>query len=201
MSLTREEWAARYRDEDTPWNHGEAHPEVRRLIAAGEFPLPEGGRRALVPGCGPAHDACAIAELGFTVTGIDYTTEARDLGGPALEALGGQLLCEDALKHTPAEPYDLLFEHTFLCAIDPAERVRYGELVRRSLRPGGLLVVIVFPVDRPLEEGGPPFTLTLEDMREVLGASFELRSHSRVECTREGREWREELAVFERIAD
>jgi SAM-dependent methyltransferase len=201
LSLTREEWAERYRDEDTPWNHGDPHPEVRRLIAAGEFPLPEGGRRALVPGCGPAHDACAIAKLGFTVTGIDYTTEARDLGASALEELGGQLLCEDALEHTPAEPYDLVFEHTFLCAIDPADRGRYGELVTRALRPGGLLVVIVFPVDRPREEGGPPFTLTIEDMHEVLGAAFKLRSHSPIECTREGREWREDLAVFERMED
>ena len=201
MSLTREEWAARYREEDTPWNHGDPHPEVRRLIAAGEFPLPEGGGRALVPGCGPAHDACAIAKLGFMVTGIDYTTEARDLGAPALEELGGQLLCEDALEHTPSEPYDLVFEHTFLCAIDPALRVRYGELVTRALRPGGLLVVIVFPVDRPREEEGPPFTLTIEDMHEVLGAAFLLRSHSPIECTREGREWREDLAVFERIED
>lgn len=154
-----------------------------------------------MPGCGPAHDACAIAKLGFTVTGIDYTTEARDLGASALEELGGQLLCEDALEHTPAEPYDLVFEHTFLCAIDPADRGRYGELVTRALRPGGLLVVIVFPVDRPREEGGPPFTLTIEDMHEVLGAAFKLRSHSPIECTREGREWREDLAVFERMED
>jgi len=200
LSLTREEWAERYREEDTPWNHGDPHPEVARLLAAGEFPFPEHGRRALVPGCGPAHDACAIAEAGFTVTGIDYTTEARDLGRAALEASGGELLCEDALAHEPPEPYDLVFEHTFLCAIDPADRARYGEMAARALRPGGLLVAIVFPVDRPRDEEGPPFTLTLEDLKQVLGASFELRSHSDIECTREGREWREELAVFERVA-
>ncbi|HIG53308.1 MAG TPA: SAM-dependent methyltransferase, partial [Candidatus Handelsmanbacteria bacterium] len=80
MSLTREEWAERYRVEDTPWNHGDPHPEVRRLLAAGEFPFPESGRRALVPGCGPGHDACAIARAGFHVTGIDYTREAQALG-------------------------------------------------------------------------------------------------------------------------
>jgi len=200
LSLTREEWAARYREEDTPWNHGDPHPEVARLLAIGEFPFPERGRRALVPGCGPAHDACAIAKLGFTVTGIDYTTEAGDLGRKALEASGGELLCEDALAHEPPEPYDLLFEHTFLCAIDPSDRPKYGEMAARVLRPGGLLVAIVFPVDRPRGEEGPPFTLTLEDMGEVLGVSFELRSHSEIERTREGREWREELAVFERSA-
>ena len=201
MSFTREDWGARYIAKDTPWDHGDPHPEVRRLLDAGEFPFPDEGRRVLVPGCGPAHDACAIAELGFTVTGIDYTTEARDLGAPALEELGGRLLCEDALAHEPEEPYDLIFEHTFLCAIDPSLRPRYGEMVARSLRPGGLLVVIVFPVDRPREEVGPPSTLTLEDLKQVLGESFQLRSHSDVQCKRAGREWLEELAVFERLID
>jgi SAM-dependent methyltransferase len=199
LSLTREEWAERYREEDTPWNHGDPHPEVRRLLAAGEFPFPEDGRRALVPGCGPAHDACALARAGFTVTGIDYTREASDLGAAALAATGGSFLCEDALEHQPKEAYDLLFEHTFLCAIDPLERSKYGEMAARVLRQGGLLVAIVFPVDRPREEEGPPFTLTLEDLREVLGAAFELHSHSEIQARREGREWLEELAVFERV--
>ena len=200
LSYTRDDWAARYREEDTPWDHGDPHPEVRRLTSVGEFPTHSTGRRALVPGCGPAHDACAIAKLGFNVTGIDYTTEARDLGAAALEALGGEFRCEDALAFTPAERYDLVFEHTFLCAIDPSLRSSYGEMISRVLRPGGLFVVIVFPVNRPREEGGPPFALNLDDVREVLGSSFELRSHSPIECTREGREWREELAVFERGA-
>ena len=201
MSFTREEWGARYNAKDTPWDHGDPHPEVRRLIAAGEFPFPDEGRRVLVPGCGPAHDARAIAEEGYQVTGIDYSTEIAEAAEATLAAGGGRFLCEDALADEPEEPYDLIFEHTFLCAIDPALRPRYGELVARSLRPGGLLVVIVLPVDRPREEEGPPSTLTIDDLTELLGGAFRLRSHDGIQSRREGREWLEELAVFERLTD
>jgi SAM-dependent methyltransferase len=198
MSFSKEEWGARYLAEDTPWNHGDPHPEVRRLIAAGEFPFPSSGNRALVPGCGPAHDARAIAEQGYLVTGVDYSEEVSELAVASLTACGGQFLCEDALAHDPEEPYDLIFEHTFLCAIDPSMRPLYAEMVSRVLRPGGLLVVIVFPVDRPREEEGPPSTLTIDDLTLLLGDSFVLRSHADIQNKRAGREWLEELAVFER---
>lgn len=198
MSFSREEWGARYLSEDTPWDHGDPHPEVRRLIAAGEFPFPASGRRALVPGCGPAHDARAIALEGYEVTGVDYSEEVAAAATATLASCGGEFLCEDALLHDPEEPYDLIFEHTFLCAIDPSMRPQYAEMASRVLRPGGLLVVIVFPVDRPREEEGPPSTLTIDDLNELLGDSFTLRSHSEIQDKREGREWLEELAVFER---
>ncbi|MDE0890558.1 MAG: methyltransferase domain-containing protein [Planctomycetota bacterium] len=198
MNYSKEDWGARYLAKDTPWNHGDPHPEVRRLIAAGEFPFPESGNRVLVPGCGPAHDARAIAEEGYEVTGVDFSEEVTPLATATLNGCGGKFLCEDALAHDPKEPYDLVFEHTFLCAIDPSLRPRYAEMISRVLRPGGLLAIIVFPVDRPREEEGPPSTLTIDDLTELLAGSFVLRSHAAVQSGRAGREWVEEFAVFER---
>jgi thiopurine S-methyltransferase len=51
--------------------------------------------------------------------------------------------------------YDLILEHTFFCALDPAYRQRYVSQMAALLKPGGKLVGLLF--DFPLTEKGPPF--------------------------------------------
>ena len=52
------DWEERYRQADTPWDKGVAHPAVVRWLA--EHPGRMTGA-VLVPGCGLGHDARAIA--------------------------------------------------------------------------------------------------------------------------------------------
>jgi SAM-dependent methyltransferase len=193
-------WSDRYLAGNTPWDHGAPHPELERLIEEGALAPPRRGVRALVPGCGRGHDALALAAVGWSVTAIDFAPEASEGVGPALASQGGEVLLEDALAHEPSAPYDLLWEHTFFCAIEPKLRPRYGEMAARVLRPGARLVALVFPVGKGVETGGPPWGTSLRDLESALAPGFLLRGSDEVLCPIAERSWREELAVFERSA-
>lgn len=200
MSPDADSWSARYQAGNTPWDHGGPHPELERLLEAGALAPPRPGARALVPGCGRGHDAAALAAAGWHVTGLEFAPEAREAAAAALAPFGGEVLLEDALEHRPQEPYDLLWEHTFLCAIEPERRGDYGLLAARVLRPGGRLVALVFPVGKELEAGGPPWGLSLGDLERALASDFLLRVADPAERSIPERSWGEELAVFERAA-
>ena len=164
------DWAGRYRDQDTPWDLGRAHPELLRRLVAGEL-APFDGGRALVAGCGRGYDALALAEAGWQVTAVDLVPlETPSLR--KLEELGGCFEVRDALAFRAEESFDLVFDHTFFCAIQPQERASFGEMVRSVTGPGSVVVSLVFPFDKPLEDGGPPFGFQAADLQEALGASF-----------------------------
>lgn len=188
------DWAARYREDDIPWDQGRAHPELDRLIEYGHLDLP--GGTALVPGCGNGHDALALARAGWKVTALDFAEEPVASLAPQLEAHGGEARVEDAFEHRGQ--YDLLFEHTFFCAIDPSDRPRWGEFAARNLKPGGRLVMILVPVGKPAEDGGPPFGVDQDAVTEVLGERFLLRIADPCERVIGKRSYPEHLLVFER---
>ncbi|MEZ5979457.1 MAG: methyltransferase domain-containing protein [Planctomycetota bacterium] len=191
-----ESWSDRYRAKDTPWDIGAPHPELARRIANGDLRPRREGATALVPGAGYGHDALALAEAGFVVTAVDLAPETHGDVARRLESAGGRFLHQDVLGYE-GEIFDLVFDHTFFCAIEPAERGRWGRFVRRVLAPGGRLVAIVFPSGKPRENGGPPYTSEVEDMVAVLPKDLELMSVEPVGAPLPRREWREWWAVFE----
>lgn len=198
MSLELEDWAQRYHSGDTPWDLGAAHPElIARLAAGGLAPLGE-RRRALVGGAGRGHDGLALARAGWQVTAIDFVDATDGALARELTALGGEFRGEDALSHGAPGVFDLIFEHTFFCAIDPAARPRWGEFVRRSLAPEGRLCVLVFPVGKSASEGGPPYGTTTEDLLAALGPEFVAKIDEPVSRRAERRSWSERWAEFAR---
>jgi len=174
MTFSTADWSQRYQSGDTPWDLGGPHPELSARIAAGLVPSGDGQRRALVPGCGRGHDALALAEAGWLVTAIDVVDPTGGELGAALARKGGEYRVEDALAHVPRRAYDLMFEHTFFCAIDPSLRARWGELAARALGPHGRLCALLFPVGKPASDGGPPFGVTLPQLLEVLPGTFQV---------------------------
>ncbi len=191
------DWAGRYKAGETRWDLGGAHPELLRRIAAGEL-APRNGRRAWVPGCGRGHDLVALASAGWCVTGLDIVEDLRGMVEPGCVASGGRFLLGDALLNAPPEPVELIFDHTFFCALPPTRRAEFGVWARSVLAPGGQLCSLVFPADRPRELGGPPFPMTTADLAEALGGSFALLLDEAVDEAGAGRAWRERWAIFER---
>lgn len=166
------DWSERYRTLDTPWNLGGAHPELVRRLGTLE-PVPRDGcRDALVAGCGHGHDALALAGAGFVVTAVDIVHDLRDHLEEKLAALGGRFVVSDALA-LEGETFDVVFDHTFFCAIDPSMRADWGAMIRRVLRPGGVLMSIVYPFSKPMEAGGPPWGVSTDAIGTALGAEFE----------------------------
>ncbi len=71
------------------------------------------------------------------------------------------------------EPFDMLFDHTFFCALHPEDRPAFGDMARRLVGPGGLVCSIVFPAGKELDAGGPPWGMSAADLSEALGNEFE----------------------------
>lgn len=189
-------WAERYDAGDTPWDIGEPHGEILRRIATGEL-APRGAGRALVPGCGRGHDALALARAGWSVVGVDFAPGLGAELGPRLAELGGEYVEGDALS-LERGTFDLVLEHTFHCALPPEERPRWAALMRRSVAPGGDLAVLIFPGDKPLADGGPPYRTVATELGELLGEGFELVADEPAQVTRESRQWLERWARFRR---
>jgi methyl halide transferase len=194
---TPSDWKARYDNENTPWDRGIPHPELAERIARGELAPPFDGARALVPGAGRAHDALALAEAGWRVTAVDFVSELAEEVSAALAPLGGEFVACDALAFE-GEPYELVWEHTFLCAIHPEQRAAWGAMMRRNLAPNGRIAAIIFPANKPAENGGPPYGYGVEEMMAALGEEFVLEDSVVLESKLMGRDWMEIFASIKR---
>ena len=131
-----------------------------------------------MPGCGSGYDVAALAKTSFApiVTGLDIAPEAieraRSLGladtvpGTSTSTStstipGTTLICGDFFTH-PLDPFDLVFDYTFFCALPPAMRGRWGERTAALVKPGGRLLTLAFPLapdETALDPAakGPPF--------------------------------------------
>lgn len=200
MNLDSAGWGERYRAADTPWDLGGAHPELLARLAE-ELAVPKdarAGRRALVAGCGRGHDALALSDAGWRVIAVDFVDPSGGELDRRLRERGGEFRRADALSLDVDAPFDLIFEHTFFCAIDPARRADWGSSMRRALAVGGRLAALVFPVDKPEAEGGPPFGVSVAQIQAALGADFELAVDEAARRTVSRRTWPERWAVWRR---
>jgi len=164
--------------------------------APGASALPPSGDapRVAVPGCGRGHDARLLAKWGYQVVGFDFAeaaiTEAR--ARAAAEGSAARFERRDVftLGDDHVEAFDAVWEYTCFCAIDPARRADYVEVVRAVLKPGGALLGCFYP----LREGGdgPPFPVTLVEVERLLAPGFRVReSHPPAASAerRRGLEW------------
>lgn len=197
MTIDPVDWDAAYAAAATPWDLGEPVPLLIEALVDGLLGVPGS---ALVPGCGRGYDAGALAEAGWRTVGVDLAPHAVDEATAAYPtvtfALGDALDPDVALTRTGG-PVDLLWDHTFFCALPPGLRPRYGELVRAVLKPGRLLASAVFPLDRP-DDAGPPYRYVPEHMEEVIGDGFE-RIHLGPPVASMVPQWHRRLAIWRRV--
>lgn len=150
----------------TPWDLGKPTPILQQLHQMGA--LPKG--RALVPGCGMGYDVVSIACPERYVVGIDISeialNRAVQLFSSSPNANHFIFLKEDFFTWHPTELFDLIFDYTFFCAIEPEMRVAWAEQMSGLLRPDGELITLMFPISDHV--GGPPYKVSISDYEEVL---------------------------------
>jgi thiopurine S-methyltransferase len=198
VSSTSDEWAQRYVALDTPWDLGAEHPEIAARIAGGLRPASPSVARALVPGCGRGHDAVALARAGWRVSAVDFTDATQGALQDRLAELGGEFVLQDALEPVAGVRFDLVLDHTFFCALNPALRARWGAAMALSLAPQGRVCALVYPVGKPIEDGGPPFGTSVDDLLAALGADFRVLSDEAATQRVPQRSFEERWAVFAR---
>eukprot|EP00257_Ricinus_communis_P021353 XP_015580826.1 probable thiol methyltransferase 2 isoform X1 [Ricinus communis] len=150
----------------TPWDLGQPTPILLHLHHTGS--LPKG--RALIPGCGSGHDVIAIACPERYVVGLDIAEKAvkkaEELSSSLPNANYCTFLKADFFSWQPTELFDLIFDYTFFCAIEPEMRSQWAIRIQDLLKPDGELITLIFPIDDHL--GGPPYKVSVSDYEEVL---------------------------------
>ncbi len=156
------EWNRRYQAGDTPWDRGAASPFLGVCLD-----LTEPGSTVLIPGCGMGYEVVALAMLGYRVTGLDLSELALSNCRKALQAAGveAELHCADALHWEAPEAFDVVYEQTCLCALDPANWERYAERLAAWTRPEGRLFAAFMQTEGP---GGPPFDCPIPEMEQLF---------------------------------
>jgi SAM-dependent methyltransferase len=172
-SLDQAFWQGVYDAQDTKFDvGGPSAPLVDWL----DRERPVAGR-AIVPGCGRGHDVIELARRGWDALGVDFAPSAVADSTAAARRAGlssARFLQADIFGLTAEHDgqYDLLYEQTCYCAIEPRRRDEYAQLATRLVKPGGLMVFLIYPLDARV--GGPPFNVGLDEVPLRFAPGFEL---------------------------
>lgn len=158
------DWNQLYETGETPWDKGLPTP----VLAEVQQRHPQLFRgEVLVPGCGTGSDARWLAAQGCRVTGVDIAPLAVDRARSVDEAQTVRYVLA-SLFDLPAElrqKFDLVWEHTCLCALGPDLRKAYIQGIHSALKTGGIVSGVFF-IDPEMDPGetGPPFGISPEEL-------------------------------------
>ncbi|MGZ5098422.1 MAG: methyltransferase domain-containing protein [Usitatibacter sp.] len=159
-------WDLRYVARFAPWDAGRVPERLRAFVAAAP-----GARRVLVPGCGSAWDVRFFAECGWEVTGIDFRREALAAARAVLGPHAGRVRHADFFAPIEGEPFDMVYERAFLCALPRRMWADWGRRMGQVVAPGGVLAGFFY---FDAGERGPPFPLEAQaELDRLLAPAFE----------------------------
>jgi SAM-dependent methyltransferase len=163
-------WEAAWQEGRTHWDEGASPPALTRLLRERAFPP----GRVLVPGCGAGYDLITLAATGRPAVGLDVAPSARARfeqlrGEHGVAASDATLLVQDFFEYEPDRPFDIVWDYTFLCAIEPAQRSAWAEHMHTLVRPGGTIFTLLFPLE-PIhsDPNRPPYPIPLDAVRPVV---------------------------------
>jgi SAM-dependent methyltransferase len=152
----------------------------------------------IVPGAGRGYDARLFARHGFTVTAVDFAADAiRDMHLLAEKDAPIAIVKSDWFNLPPffEGTFNYVLEYVAFCAIDPARREDYLDVVKWLLKPGGTFIGLMFPIGDHV--GGPPFAVDPEEVIAALQArGMRLHRRERPADSIKARQGREELLVL-----
>lgn len=135
--------------------------------------LPEG--RALVPGFGRGYDLTTLASATRQVLGIEIAPTAIDAAQTRLNSLPyyphkQQITfkcCSFFHLDEASDKFDLVYDQTFLCALPPQMRDMWADKMAEIIKPGGMLLTLIFPIGNT-KKTGPPYPQSLSEMEELI---------------------------------
>lgn len=188
-------WTNKYNLGEAGWDLGQPAAGLKALLP--KLKLPHS--RVLVLGGGKGHDAAYFAEQGHRVTLIDISpsaiAEARKLYGHLdnLKFIEADLF---TLPDSFNGQFDLIFEHTCFCAINPTQRGPLVGLWRRLLSENGQLMGVFFSMPK---RTGPPFGGSEWELKKLFEKRFHPLIWQRIRYSIEPRQGRELLVLANKI--
>ncbi len=178
MSLeeNRQFWEQAWADGRTRFHGDRPNPNLvsfgPQVFAAGE--------RILVPLCGKSHDLLWLSSRGHGVVGVelarlplDEFIEEHQLQGTWHEQtfqVKGQRLTlhhQDFFHHDGR--YEGIYDRACFVALTKDLRQRMAQRYKTLLAPGGKILLLTLQHRDP---GGPPFSVTAEEIEQYFGADF-----------------------------
>ncbi|EEC76504.1 hypothetical protein OsI_14271 [Oryza sativa Indica Group] len=197
-------WSRCWQEGVTPWDLSQPTPAVVKLVHSGTLPAGD-ATTVLVPG----YDVVALSSPGRFVVGLDICDtaiqKAKQLSAAAAAVDGDgnssffAFVAADFFKWEPPEPFHLIFDYTFFCALHPSMRPAWARRMADLLRPDGELITLMYLVEG--QEAGPPFNTTILDYEEVLNPlGLVITSIEDNEVAVEPRKGMEKMARWKRMA-
>uniref|UniRef100_M8C8U4 Methyltransferase domain-containing protein n=1 Tax=Aegilops tauschii TaxID=37682 RepID=M8C8U4_AEGTA len=132
-----EGWRRCWEQGVTPWDLGEPTPAVVKL----------------------GYDAVALSGGGRSVVGLDVCDAVIQRARQRSSDVA--FVCADFFTWSPPEPFHLIFDYTFFCALDPSLRPAWAARMEELLRPDGELITLMYlPQD---QDSGPPYNTTVHE--------------------------------------
>ena len=187
-------WEDIYLDDDAGWDLGGVTPVFDNIADQ----LSRG--KVCIVGCGKGYDAVMFAQKGFEVTAVDFAPSALI----KLEIMSNkenvnvQILQSDIFVLTPEydSVFDYVIEQTCFCAVNPQRRQEYERLVYKILKPGGKLIGLWFPLDKTIEDEGPPWGITIDEVKSIFKNGWIIEREEFPEISIQPRKNREKLIIF-----
>ncbi|MDA9262324.1 TPMT family class I SAM-dependent methyltransferase [bacterium] len=185
QTIDKQFWDNKYTNEQTGWDIGYVSSPIKEYIDQ----LTNKELRILIPGAGNSYEAEYLYKQGFkNVTVIDISKQPLlNISKRIPEFPSENLLHQDFFKLNGE--YDIIFEQTFFCALDPSLRKDYVNKMHEVLSENGKLVGLMF--DAPLNTEHPPFGGTKEEYKNLFEQKFEMKiiemAHNSIE-SRAGKE-------------
>lgn len=148
---------------------GHARGDSRPSPTAKREENPRG--KSTSPGMWPRLRRRGMGSPTRSVIGLDISKTALERAELVAEKSPNAKFVEfqnvDFFTYSPPFKFNLVFDYTFFCSLEPGMRPQWAEKMADVLALDGELITIMFPLDD--HDGGPPYSVSLEAYEKVLG--------------------------------
>ncbi|KAG0305969.1 hypothetical protein BGZ98_003196 [Dissophora globulifera] len=204
QDIVRQEngWNELWKRDIHPWDQPASSPALVEVIEQKPIAaqIPKSGN-VLVPGCGRGVDVFYLGNEHRKAYGLDISPiviqQCKDIRAEkGISESQAEFLLGDFFKfQIPEGGFQLVYDYTFFCAIQPELRPQWGNRMAELIPKDGVLITLMFPLDN--SSTGPPFSVSVEAYHQVLDSNFECLLVDN--CTSvKAREGKEKIGVWRR---
>lgn len=168
--LNKNYWEERYQKDETGWDIGYPSTPIKEYIDQ----LTNKELKILIPGGGNSYEAEYLFNLGFKhIYVIDLAKQPlENIKQRVPNFPENQLIQGDFFDLN--DPFDLVIEQTFFCAINPSLRKNYVAKMHDILKGNGKIVGLMFQV--PLFDDHPPFGGSKQEYLDLFKNKFHIKT-------------------------
>ncbi len=144
-------WQQKYQAQQTGWDTAAITPPLKAYFDQ----IEDKNIKILIPGCGNAYEAAYLWQQGFkNVHLCDWAAlPLQNFAKQNPSFPKEQLICSNFFDLE--QPFDLIIEQTFFCALPRTMRENYAEKMAQLLPSNGKLIGLLFSIE--FDREGPPF--------------------------------------------